>query len=210
MAILEIIKEITEVIEWPEAVILLVLLLRKEVKGLVTVLKDKMSNASEISIGKDGITIKQLKEILEKTKEETVGMLAQGVGKQKGERREITKNAIENQDDPLKHLWSGSLEDRGKRISATVEEMPGTGLYHLKIFVRSIFHQEPLKGKVKFHLHPTFNNPEPVIEAKDGEAFLQLVSYGSFTLGAETEDGAKLKLDLATDVPGVSETFKNS
>jgi len=210
MSILEIIKEITAVIEWPEAILLLVLLMRKEVKGIVTVLKEKMSNASEISIGKDGITIKQLKEMLEKTKEETVGMLAQGVGKQKAERKEITKHVVEDQNDPLKLHWNGNLEDRGKRISATVEEMPGSGLYRLKIFVRSIFPQEPLKGKVKFYLHPTFNNPEPVVEAIDGEAYLQLVSYGSFTLGAETEDGAKLKLDLATDVPGVSETFKNS
>ena len=80
----------------------------------------------------------------------------------------------------------------------------------MQIRVFSTQENEPLKGKVRFHLHPSYSNPNPAINAENGVALLKLVSYGSFTLGAETEDGAKLKLDLAEDVPGVSEHFKNN
>ncbi|MBK9110100.1 MAG: hypothetical protein IPM92_17480 [Saprospiraceae bacterium] len=146
-----------------------------------------------------------IKQELAKAQDETMAMMAQGVGKGLEVKVRNEKAFHENEsDDPLKANWNGQLEDKGKRISASVDEIPGSGLYRLKIFVRSIYKQEPLKGKVQFFLHPSFNNPKPVIEAKDGEACLQLVSYGSFTLGAQTEDGAMLKLDLATDVVGVS------
>jgi hypothetical protein len=75
--------------------------------------------------------------------------------------------------------------------------------------VESTSKNDPLKGKVWFHLHPSFADPDPVVDVVKGKAELNIVSYGSFTLGAETDDKTrKLKLDLGKDVPGVSEEFK--
>lgn len=58
---------------------------------------------------------------------------------------------------------------------------------------------------VKFHLHHTFSNPDPVISVQDGEAVLKLTKvYGAFTVGAEADDGNTfLELDLAelSDAP---------
>lgn len=209
---LETFKNFSEALNWPLVVTLLALIYRKSILGVFEAIKQKITTAAKITIGKDGLTIEELiKQELAKSQDETMAMMAQGVGKTHELKPKNDKAFVEyDEGDPLKSKWNGQLEDKGKRISATVDEIPGSGLYRLKIFVRSIYQQEPLKGKVKFFLHPSFNNPNPVIEAKDGEACLQLVSYGSFTLGAQTEDGALLKLDLATDVVGVSENFKNS
>ena len=59
----------------------------------------------------------------------------------------------------------------------------------------------PLKGLVKFHLHNTFLNPDPIIAVQDGKAVLKLSKvYGAFTVGAEADDGQTLlELDLADD-----------
>jgi hypothetical protein len=58
-------------------------------------------------------------------------------------------------------------------------------------------------------LHNTFHNQNPLVLVEDNEAVLTLLAVGSFTVGAETDNGAtKLELDLV-DVPGVSDYFKN-
>lgn len=206
--ILDSLKSFSDSLSWPLIAFVLALVYRKPITDIFEILKERMKTAAKISIGGDnGLNIEQM---IAKAQQETVAMIAQGVGKATSLADTKADLTDTYQDDPLKAAWSGTQEDKGKRISATVEEIPGSGLYRLKIFVRSIYQQEPLQGKVQFYLHPSFSHPNPVVQAQNGEAYLQLISYGSFTLGAKTEDGASLKLDLATDVPGVTETFKNS
>jgi hypothetical protein len=64
-------------------------------------------------------------------------------------------------------------------------------------------------GTVKFHLHNTFRNQNPEVKVQNNEAVLTLVVVGSFTVGAEMDNGrTKLELDLA-ELPKVSDYFKN-
>ena len=72
----------------------------------------------------------------------------------------------------------------------------------------SKFNENPIIGKVIFHLHPTFHLPVREVDIIDGKAKLTLISYGSFTVGAECE-GSKMELDLA-ELEGVSEEFRNN
>ena len=52
---------------------------------------------------------------------------------------------------------------------------------------------------MKFHLHDTFLNPDPVINVEKGMAVLKLSAvWGAFTAGAELDNGkTQLELDLA-------------
>ncbi len=110
--------------------------------------------------------------------------------------------------DPQKGQWGGLAERNGRKMTATVEELPH---HSFKIFitVKSTDPSKPLVGDVVFHLHNTFRNQNPVVEAEDNAATLVLIAVGSFTVGAETDNGStKLELDLA-ELPGVSDYFKN-
>ena len=113
-------------------------------------------------------------------------------------------------DDPQKGKWGG-LPKRNDRI-ITAEISPTTfnsDLYNVKLLVKSTSLDKTLEGVVIFHLHDTFINPVRSVEVINGEAILELISYGAFTVGAECDGGnTKLELDLAMDVPGVSELFK--
>ena len=73
--------------------------------------------------------------------------------------------------------------------------------YKVTLTVESTNREIPLKGLVKFHLHNTFLNPDPVIAVQDGKAVLKLTKvYGAFTVGAEADDSdTKLELDLSED-----------
>lgn len=113
--------------------------------------------------------------------------------------------------DPQKNQWGGKPEVNGRRLSAVVESSTMKGFYKVTIVVESIDITRPLIGEVKFYLHDTFFNPEPVEKVKNGKAILKLHGvWGSFTVGAVADDGAtKLELDLA-ELPGVTDEFKNN
>lgn len=208
---LEDLKKFTEVFSWEVVVLILAVSFRKQFAGVIEILKTRMSTADNIEITKDGIKIKQQLQQLEDVVTGAINSGQLGLPP-KATRTEVNaESQVDIDSDPLKKSWEGNLKDRNRNIFAEVHPLEGTNYYQLRIVVRSTDPiRDPLRGKVKFHLHPSFPNPHPEIEVKDGEAVLSLISYGSFTLGAETEDGAKLKIDLAQDVPGVSEQFKNA
>ena len=213
-------REFMAAITWPVAVLLIVLLLRKKLLLFIMAITRKVDKPGEISIGRDGISIKEYvdKKVDEK-QNETIGMIERGVGKTQAKpgtgmnkNLEIikkTESFKEEDDDPLQRTWEGKPEDKNRRLTATVVSIPNSKLYKIKLVVESTSKNDPLKGKVWFHLHPSFADPDPVVDVVKGKAELNIVSYGSFTLGAETDDKTrKLKLDLGKDVPGVSEEFK--
>jgi hypothetical protein len=130
---------------------------------------------------------------------------------------EIKSDLIENKltstpnhiDDPQKGKWGGEPKSGTRTLSAKVEESIWPGLYSVELKVRSADKNDPLKGMVKFFLHNTFRNPEPVISVQNGEAILKLsMVYGAFTVGALADDGrTQLELDLA-QLPNVPDDFK--
>lgn len=240
--IMDYLEKLFSSINTPVAILIIFILFRKSLGLFLAALTKKVERPGEVSIGKDGVSIKEyIKDELSKKQDETLGMIEKGVGKTTpvaqmentdlhlrtiaslipenlGEFKEnVFKKIGEKKqqpadDDPLKSEWADfSNESKNRKVSAVVEPIPNTKLYKIKILVESTSPvSDPLRGKVKFFLHPSFIQNKPVIDVKDGKAELRLVSYGSFTLGAETDDGRKLKLDLARDVPGVSEEFKNT
>jgi hypothetical protein len=141
--------------------------------------------------------------------------------KEKEELKDIIKVSGFNQDlkkvklpeydseDPQKGKWGGQPESNGKKITAFVT--PGdlaNGLFKINLQVKSTDPNNTLTGRVKFYLHPTYQNSEPEVVSKNGIAELNLVAYGAFTVGARTEDGTTLELDLA-QIPEAPEVFKN-
>jgi hypothetical protein len=115
----------------------------------------------------------------------------------------------EGLEDPQKGKWGGEAERNSRKMSATVKESAFPGFYVVNITVESTDPEKPLEGVVKFHLHDTFLNPDPVIAVKDRKAVLKLTKvWGAFTVGAEADNGkTTLELDLA-ELDGVPEKFK--
>jgi hypothetical protein len=175
--------------------------------GLVAFLFPRLQN---LSIGPGGLTFalrevqQNLTTIIEQNN--TTQGVSAGTGGKGGEatrpqaRFKLAAPAAP-EDDPQKGQWGGQAENNLRRLSATVTESPIPGFYEVTLKVVSLNKDLPLKGLVKFHLHPTFQNPSPVIAAQNGEAVLQLpYVYGAFTVGAEADEGkTKLEYDLAED-----------
>lgn len=86
----------------------------------------------------------------------------------------------------------------GRKLTATITNLdrrPGWCAVRLDVVSTT---DVALIGSVKFHLHPTFRNSEPVVPVVEGRAVLTFTSWGAFTVGAETDGGnVKLELDLA-------------
>jgi len=123
---------------------------------------------------------------------------------QKGERLELAKDAVDP-DDPQRHQWGGSPEANGRRISALVTPLNRKNTWAKSVItVRAAFGAPALSGSVTFHLHPTLDPPVQTAEVRDGEATLEIYSYGAFTVGAEADGGkTRLELDLSTQ-PGAA------
>lgn len=112
--------------------------------------------------------------------------------------------------DPQKGQWGGHAARNGRELSATIRphEEDGEDWYQIALLVRSTDSTAPLTGTVRFHLHPTFATPVEVDVDEHGEAHLELLAWGSFTVGAEADEGrTKLELDLA-EIPDAPEQFK--
>ncbi len=125
-------------------------------------------------------------------------------------RANINKMAGSDSDDPQKGKWGGLSETNERKVSAKVESSDIPTLYKVTLEVISTHPNYPLTGFVKFHLHPSFNNSEPLIAVTDGKATLVLNTvYGAFTAGIEADEGAtQLEIDLA-ELPGIPEEFKD-
>ena len=89
----------------------------------------------------------------------------------------------QNPDDPQRGKWGNSPKSNNRELRAKVTPLSGsTPLYRIEMEVVSTNSFNPLKGKVRFHLHDTFPNQNPEVEVVEGKASLSLLSYGSFTV----------------------------
>jgi hypothetical protein len=167
--------------------------------GVAVSLKDLQQNVDtlikqaniiqEDSVGKGGRKIVEKASVLANTHKKTI--------------------VEEYPDDPQKGKWGKIPENNFRKLSANIGPSRWPGFYSVDLKVESTNPLLPLAGVVKFHLHDTFNNPDPVIAVRDGIAALLLIKvYGGFTAGAEADDGkTKLELDLA-ELPDVPQNFK--
>jgi len=114
-----------------------------------------------------------------------------------------------NKNDPQKGKCGGKKTDNDRRISASVSETSAAGLFKVLLTVESTNTNNPMSGIVKFHLHPTFSNPNPIIAVRNGKAVLELGKvYGAFTVTAEMDNGKTcLELDLS-ELPDAPNDFK--
>lgn len=100
--------------------------------------------------------------------------------------------------DPNKGRFGGSPIANGRVLSATfapAESRPG--ITRVTLAVASLDPKKPLEGAVTFDLHPTFKQREVRCPVVNGKATLTVLAWGAFTVGATTDDGTTLELDLA-------------
>ena len=235
-------RELAATITWPVAVLIIAILFRRQLLLALKIITGRIETANKFSITKDGITFEQLKqkvadvekktdEVERKTEDaqETLQAIAGGGGvggnKNTDASTQITATEISRSmdeiepdtsadaNDPQKGKWGGSPKNNSRELRATVTELPGNvPLYRIQLEVMSTNVLKPLTGKVVFYLHPSFPKDKQEVGVKNGRALLGLLSYGSFTAGAQVfeDDGVTLlELDLAT-IPGVSEHFMNT
>ena len=134
---------------------------------------------------------------------------ATSLGTGKGDTEEVKKKLLQVTDgiapddpnDPWKGQFGGTSVNNDREIRAEVKPIPGrSGLYAIRLIVRSLHPDtNPLKGAVQFFLHPTFNDPKPVVPVgPTGVSELNVKAWGAFTVGALADDGkTKLELDLS-------------
>ncbi|GAB3893630.1 hypothetical protein GCM10028803_07940 [Larkinella knui] len=116
-------------------------------------------------------------------------------------------------DDPQKGKWGGKAVSNFKRLQATVtpiDEDEDWFTIRMEVISTDPDHH-PLTGKVIFHLHDTFVPADQEVIANNNRAVLEETGWGAFTIGAETEDGTELELDLAdpTAAPDVPASFRS-
>ncbi|MGC3944729.1 MAG: hypothetical protein QM762_09430 [Chryseolinea sp.] len=98
--------------------------------------------------------------------------------------------------DLQKNRWNGKAESNNKRLSATVTERLVPGSYKVLPMISSAG-DSPLTGDVAFFVHDSFSQEIQYARAVKGEASITLIAYEDFTIGAYTEDGTILELDLS-------------
>lgn len=133
--------------------------------------------------------------------------------KREADKSKPEKSSARDDDDPQKGRW-GEREDKvHHRLVYAGKIRPlksDPDYFRIPIEVTSTDPKNhPLKGKVKFHLHDSFDPDIEEVEVRNGVARLELVAFGAFTIGVETDDGAKLEIDLADDSIDAPKSFKN-
>lgn len=172
---------------------------------------------SSLEIEKKGLKweqqVGQLKEEVQ-TVETAMGKLEQdvGPGSKKATHTKIKKPKLDP-DDPNKNQFGGTPNANGRELSAEIEPDAGpkSRRCQVTITIKSTNTSNPLKGKVKVFLHPSYEEWESYdLPVKGGIATDTFESYGVFTIGVIADDGeTKLELDLM-DVPGGTKAFYNS
>lgn len=110
-------------------------------------------------------------------------------------------------DDLQKGRWGGSTNAGGFVFEAIFnEDNKMIGLISVILRVRNIDSGRDWNGFVAFFLHDTFTKPIVYSFAKDGIAEYKIVAYEAFVVGARTDTGVELELDL-NKVPGFPESF---
>ena len=99
-------------------------------------------------------------------------------------------------DDPQKNRWGNRSVNRGKKLTATVQNSPKPGYFNIRIALTADYGERPLTGDVAFFLHPTFKEFIKYKKAMNGKAEIAIKGYSAFVVGVYTEDGIMLELDL--------------
>jgi hypothetical protein len=102
-------------------------------------------------------------------------------------------------DDQQKNRWGGRSIRNGKELSATVKRSFIPGFYNVTLQIAQEGQARPiapLTGQVAFFLHTTFLRPVIYRLFTGGIARITVKAYEAFTVGAYTEDGVFLELDL--------------
>ena len=102
----------------------------------------------------------------------------------------LVKNDIQ------KNRWGGKSIDKGKELSATVTKSMIPLNYKVEITVSPENKDRPFNGDVAFFLHDSFLKKIRYKKARNGMAKITVTAYEDFTVGAYTDDGAMLELDL--------------
>jgi hypothetical protein len=95
---------------------------------------------------------------------------------------------------------------KGKLLTAVIVPTDSKRWFRVRASVFSVDPKYPLKGKVKFFLHPSYDPRKRLVEVVDGVATVEVEAYGAYTIGARLADGTELELDLKT-IPGGSKAF---
>ncbi len=186
--------------------------------GLLLAVAFLLPRIKSINIGGNSIEVKEeaLREVnAQQTASVGVGGKGEtllGDSRPKNQAREtIETNKGYYNNDPQKDKWGGKPIAKGRELNAEVKKLGDSGYYSIDLIVQSLNPKgNPLTGFVAFHLHPSFANPNPVINVVKGKATLNLTAYGSFTVGAVCDNGqTKLEIDLEK-IKGVDDNFKNS
>ena len=99
--------------------------------------------------------------------------------------------------DTQKNRWGNLSIRNGKQLTAQVKKSLLPSFYNLTININSETLKQQLKGDVAFFLHKTFFNEIRYKKAVDGIAKITIQAYEDFAIGAYTEDGTMLELDLS-------------
>jgi hypothetical protein len=125
----------------------------------------------------------------------------------------LCTNLPEHLVDPQKNQWGATSNSNGVKMEATVAPLVGGSinliqLYKVYISVSSSSDIPLTDGTpVLFALHSTYSNPFRLVTVEKGTANLQLLVYGSFTVGAFVGDtNHPLEYDLAT-IPNAPRGF---
>lgn len=103
---------------------------------------------------------------------------------------------ISVKDDLQKNRWGGKSISNGKQIRAVVTNSILPEHFKVSLEVLSENQKMPLVGDVAFFIHDTFPFEIKYKKAKEGIARINLTAYDAFTVGAYTQDGTMLELDL--------------
>jgi hypothetical protein len=124
-----------------------------------------------------------------------------GVGKVPNQEYPLLDQEIkhgEEIDDPWKGQFDGKSSNNNRELIANITPVSNSLEYfYIKLRVESTNADDQLKGVVKFYIHPTFAKEKVIVPVVNGIAEINLQAWGAFTVGAITEDGTKLELDLS-------------
>jgi len=134
-----------------------------------------------------------------------VPLLEALAGRRLSSKTKLTKNpnsvaAEFDPEDPHKGRFGGLSEHSGRRVS--VEKIRGSqakGYLRVALTIAAVRGAPPIKGDVRFCLHPTFKPDVQVVAANNGTATCSIKSFGAFTAGIEiVDEQRKFEIDMAT------------
>lgn len=105
---------------------------------------------------------------------------------------------ITDKEDLQKGRWGGKSTVQNITLEASYDASNSfLGLYGVTLQVRSLDTNKPLQGEVAFFLHDTFPNPISYAAVNASNvAQIKVKAWEAFVVGARTEDGTELELDL--------------